>query len=154
MNWYKRILSWWDKIWDIKNKPEPEPKPELEPKPKPEPDSATDIIMLARWDAHAIRWTGKARNWKEDKDSKDGLLSGIAVLEIFRDGKWKGGKFEHCRNNMMDRGWGNVKRIDPEHNQPYGVFKTLRPAVGEPARFRLESYDSKQFTNWIEGVWK
>ena len=150
-------MSWLDKLieavkkWLAKEKPEPtpEPQPQPEPSPQPGPDGATDRIDLVSWDARAIRWRGAVRTWPTDGD-----LSGEAHLEIFRDGRWQGGKFEHCRNAMTDRGWGNIKSYSPEHNQPYGVFKTLRLAVGEKARFRLISYDSKQFTNWLESTWK
>ena len=151
MNWLKKLIAAVKKWWDTQESPadpSPQPVPEPVPEPAPEPAGAVDCIELMSWSSRSITWRGEPRSWPTNGD-----LSGEAILEVFRDGKWQGGKFEHCRNNMTSRGWENVKNCNPAHNQPYGIFKTLRPAVGEKARFRLISYDSTQFTNWLEGRW-
>ena len=147
-------MKWYDKLWEqIRKwfeKENTDPQPDPEPDPEDPPDGATDIIKLGSWTTRGITFSGEPRTWP----TQNGDLSGEAILEIFRDGRWQGGKFEHCRNRMTYRGWGNVKNHSPEHNQPYGVFKTLRPLDGEKARFRLISYDKKQFTNWLESTWR
>jgi hypothetical protein len=134
--------------WEYKAVTVPGEQPD--PQPDEPPDGATNRIELKGWNERGITFSGDARSWPERPPD----LSGEAILEIFRDGKWQGGKFEHCRNHMTYRGWENIKHHNPAHNQPYGVFKNLRPKVGERARFRLISYDKKYFTNWLEGTWK
>jgi hypothetical protein len=146
MSWWKKLIEAVKKYFNDTDQPKPEPKPE----DPPDPDGATDHIDLVSWDARRIRFSGTPRNWPV----RNVDLSGEAHIEIFRDDKWQGGKFEHCRNHMTERGWGNIKQHDPAHNRPYGVFKTILPQVGEKARFRLISYDRTLFTNWLEGPWK
>jgi hypothetical protein len=67
---------------------------------------------------------------------------GNANLAVYRDGRWRGGKFDHVRRDTAWRDFGNV-----------GSYLPISPRTGERVRIWMSRYDGTEATNWVEVVW-
>lgn len=79
--------------------------------------------------------------WNDDGKK----LNSYACFFVFRDGKWRGGKFDAC---SPDRNWRDIKNIIK------GYTGGIRPKAGEEVRICLINHSGSERTNAPGVVWK
>ena len=95
---------------------------------------------------HEVNIVSESRMTMRADDLSDwpaqGDAHGVICMAIFTGDGWEGGKFDHVRADTRERDFKNV-----------GDYLKLKPVSGEPVRLWLLSYDGRQATNVVEGIW-
>ena len=88
--------------------------------------------------------TPGTKNWKPRFTDNGKDLNSAACLAVWRDGRWRVGRFDDCSETRNTREKKNIVN---------GYLKGIRPAVGEPFRFLLVNADGKYRTKAPGGIW-
>lgn len=159
---WAKIKKWFDELKEVlETKPEPPPTDEELENDPPEAPPATffsELVWLRTdtWGPRA-QITKKLSNLRIYRDkitfTLDNIgdwpetgphptLHGVMCAAIYRDGKWRGGKFDHLRATTTVRDFNNI-----------GGYLVIQPKSGEAIRFWALSYDGTQASNVVEVNW-
>lgn len=106
----------------------------------------TDDIAPFRHDKTTFYYkqTPGTKNWKPRFTDNGKDLNSAACLAVWRDGRWRVGRFDDCSETRNTREKKNIVN---------GYLKGIRPVVGEPFRFLLVNADGKYRTKAPGGLW-
>jgi hypothetical protein len=106
----------------------------------------TDDIAPFRHDKTTFYYkqTHGTKNWKPRFTDNGKDLNSAACLAVWRDGRWRVGRFDDCSETRNTREKKNIVN---------GYLKGIRPVVGEPFRFLLVNADGKYRTKARGGLW-
>ena len=106
----------------------------------------TDDIAPFRHDSKTFYYkqTPGTAAWKPRFTDNGKDLNSAACLAVWRDGRWRVGRFDDCSETRNTRSKINITN---------GYLKGIRPVVGEPFRFLLVNADGKYRTKAPGGLW-
>ena len=106
----------------------------------------TDDLAPFRHDSKTFfyKQTPGTKNWKPRFTDNGKDLNSAACLAVWRDGRWRVGRFDDCSETRNTREKKNIVN---------GYLKGIQPVVGEPFRFLLVNADGKYRTKAPGGIW-
>ena len=102
-------------------------------------------IRNAKRQGSTLRWSVSDFDHWPHKRVGDADCQGVACFFRWRDGRWRGGKFDWIR-----AGGQSSKTLE---NVYHGCNGHTVPADGEVVGWMLVSVDGKRRSNLIEGTW-
>lgn len=89
-----------------------------------------------------ITWTCDGEeSWPKKTVKKE--VQAQTFLYTFRDGAWRGGKYD----------WATVNQVSKDHKNLLEGYNGTIPASGDRVAFGLVDVANTQRSNFIEGVW-
>lgn len=145
-SWIIKLLEWLTKNKGV-SKPD---APVVQDAPKPVdvaglPCAALPVTATVSNVKHVKGKTTWAMSgtatWPKRKGKK--IVQGMTFLYVWRDGEWRGGKFD----------WFAPKQTTKDHKNIEIGYMDIIPKSGERVAFGLVNRNAKQRSNFVEGVW-